>query len=125
MNAPPPRSLTHALTHTIRSHTFIQTTQHDTIQCNAIQYNTQTGEVLFWLGIYLAGAPSFGNSLVAWLASSAGLYGIVTIMVGAAARLEQRQAETYGGQDAYERWKFKVPGALIPFVQKDYAKKKD
>jgi steroid 5-alpha reductase family enzyme len=76
-----------------------------------------TGEVLFWLGTYLAGAPSFGRSIVAWLASSVGLYGIVTIMVGATSRLEKRHVENYGGQEAYESWKKKVPAALLPFFE--------
>lgn len=76
-----------------------------------------TGEVIFWLGTYLAGAPSFGRSIVAWVASSVGLYGICTIMVGATKRLETRHAENYGGQAAYESWKKKVPVALLPFVK--------
>jgi steroid 5-alpha reductase family enzyme len=76
-----------------------------------------TGEVLFWLGTYVAGAPSFGGSVVAWLASSVGLYGIVTIMVGATRRLETNHAEKYGGQKAYESWKKEVPVAFIPFFK--------
>jgi steroid 5-alpha reductase family enzyme len=76
-----------------------------------------TGEVIFWLGTYLAGAPSFGRSITAWLASSVGLYGIVTIMVGATSRLEKRHVENYGGQEAYESWKKKVPAALLPFFK--------
>jgi steroid 5-alpha reductase family enzyme len=76
-----------------------------------------TGEVIFWFGTYLAGAPSFGRSIIAWVASSVGVYGICTIMVGATKRLEKRHAENYGGQEAYESWKKKVPATLIPFVK--------
>jgi steroid 5-alpha reductase family enzyme len=76
-----------------------------------------TGEVIFWFGTYLAGAPSFGQSIIAWVASSVGLYGIGTIMVGATKRLEKRHLENYGGQPAYESWKKEVPVTLLPFLK--------
>jgi steroid 5-alpha reductase family enzyme len=76
-----------------------------------------TGEVIFWFGTYLAGAPSFGRSIIAWAASSVGLYGIYSIMVGATKRLEKRHLENYGGQTAYESWKKEVPVTLLPFVK--------
>lgn len=76
-----------------------------------------TGEVAVWLGVYLAGLPSFGTSAVAWLCSTVGLYGIASIMQSAASSLEKRQQEKYGGQEKYEEWKRKVPAPLVPFVK--------
>jgi steroid 5-alpha reductase family enzyme len=76
-----------------------------------------TGEVTFWCGVWLAGLPSFGQSVVAWLCSTVGLYGIVSIMRKASERLENRQAEKYGGQPKYEAWKKDVPAPLIPFIK--------
>jgi steroid 5-alpha reductase family enzyme len=76
-----------------------------------------TGEVLFWVGLFVAGSASFGNSILAWLASATGLFGIYSIMSGATRRLEKRQAEDYGGQKSYEDWKENVPAPLFPFVK--------
>lgn len=75
-----------------------------------------TGEVMYWVGIFVAGLPTFGNSIVAWLCSMAGLYGIVSIMRGATKSLERKQAEKYSGQPKYERWKEEVPVALFLFL---------
>jgi steroid 5-alpha reductase family enzyme len=74
-----------------------------------------TGEVAFWLGIWLTGFPSFQRSVIAWLCSTAGLYGILRIMFGATQSLEKRQEEKYAGQPKYEAWKKKVRAPLIPF----------
>ena len=76
-----------------------------------------TGEILSWVGLYVAGLPSFGTSVVAWVCSTAGVYGIVSIMRQATVKLEQRQQENYGGQESYHAWKQKVPAPLIPFVK--------
>lgn len=75
-----------------------------------------TGEVLFWLGLWLAGASCFGESVVGWVASTLGLYGILSIMKGATKKLEERQAEKYGDQVKYQEWRGKVKGALFPFL---------
>jgi steroid 5-alpha reductase family enzyme len=75
-----------------------------------------TGEVLFWIGIFVSGLPAFGNSIIAWLCSTAGLYGIVTIMRGATKSLEKKQEEKYGGQPKYEHWKKDVPVTLLPLL---------
>lgn len=85
--------------------------------CYALtRHPNYTGEILFWFGVWLAGLPSFGTSVVAWLCSSVGLYGIVSIMQGASQRLETRHVEKYGGQLSYEAWKKDVPSPLIPFM---------
>jgi steroid 5-alpha reductase family enzyme len=75
-----------------------------------------TGEVIFWLGAFLAGLPSFGNSIVAYVCSISGLYGIISIMRGATKSLEKKQVEKYGGQPKYENWKKKVPVSLVPLL---------
>ena len=75
-----------------------------------------TGEVIYWVGIFVAGLPAFGNSIIAWLCSTAGLYGIVSIMRGATKSLEKKQQEKYGGEPKYEAWKKDVPVALLPFL---------
>lgn len=76
-----------------------------------------TGEVLYWLGIYIAGVPFFGRSVQAWLWSTLGLMGIISIMRAATRKLEERQAEKYGGQGAYENWKEEITSPLIPFCK--------
>lgn len=74
------------------------------------------GEVLFWTGLFVGGAPSFGKSIIAWASSSLGLAGIVSIMLQATKGLEKRQEERYGGQEKYDTWKKRVPSSLIPFL---------
>jgi steroid 5-alpha reductase family enzyme len=74
------------------------------------------GEILMWVGLYIGGAPSFGSSIQAWVGSSLGLFGIVSIMLQATAGLEKRQGEKYKGQKLYEDWKEAVPAPLFPFV---------
>jgi steroid 5-alpha reductase family enzyme len=83
-----------------------------------------TGELLFWLGLWLAGVPSYYDTtksslwdgLVAWTCSTLGLITIVNIMRSAARRLEERHATNYGGQKTYEAWKREVRAPLIPFL---------
>ena len=74
------------------------------------------GEVMFWLGLVVGGAPSFGKSITAWVCSLLGLYGIVGIMRNATSRLDKKQQEKYKGQDAYELWTNQVTAPLVPFV---------
>lgn len=80
------------------------------------RHPSYTGEVLFWVGNFVAGIPSFGGSIVAWLCSTIGLYGIVSIMRTASRGLEERQLQRYSGNPDYETWKAKVKAPLIPFV---------
>ena len=71
------------------------------------------GEVLFWAGTFAAGAPAFGANAGAWLVGALGLWGIVSIMLAATARLDGNQREKYGGQPAYDAW-VAQSGALLP-----------
>jgi steroid 5-alpha reductase family enzyme len=75
------------------------------------------GEVLFWTGLFVGGVTSFGKSIPAWLGSSMGLLGIVSIMFKASASLEKRQQDKYEGQEKFDTWKAGVKYPLIPFVQ--------
>jgi len=77
------------------------------------------GEVMFWLGLVVGGAPSFGKSVTAWVCSLLGMYGIVGIMRNATSRLDKKQEEKYNGQDAYDLWTKKVKAPLVPFVGGD------
>eukprot|EP00543_Licmophora_paradoxa_P002517 CAMPEP_0202457060 /NCGR_PEP_ID=MMETSP1360-20130828/14172_1 /ASSEMBLY_ACC=CAM_ASM_000848 /TAXON_ID=515479 /ORGANISM="Licmophora paradoxa, Strain CCMP2313" /LENGTH=110 /DNA_ID=CAMNT_0049077045 /DNA_START=1 /DNA_END=333 /DNA_ORIENTATION=- len=76
------------------------------------------GEVVFWTGLFVGGAPRFGKSAIAWICASLGLYGIYGIMVSATRRLDQTQQETYGGQPRYDEWRKKGGGggAMFPRV---------
>jgi len=76
------------------------------------------GEILFWAGMFLGGIPAFGKNVVAWLAGSIGLWGIVSIMIGATKRLDEKQADRYESQLAYTTWRKKVKAPLFPFVNK-------
>lgn len=75
-----------------------------------------TGELVFWLGLLIAGIPSFGTSPVAWGGSLLGYYGIYGIMTNAATRLDKKQKEVYGGQELYDTWRALVKAPIIPFV---------
>lgn len=76
------------------------------------------GEILFWAGMFLGGIPAFGKNVVAWLAGSIGLWGIVSIMIGATKRLDEKQADRYESELAYTTWRKKVKAPLFPFVNK-------
>ena len=75
------------------------------------------GEIMHWTGIFGAGAVVFGKDIVAWLASALGLVGILSIMFGASARLDKKQAEKYEGQPKYDAWKGEVTSSVIPFIK--------
>lgn len=74
------------------------------------------GELLFWTGVFVAGAPTFGKSIVAWVASLLGIYGIFGIMTNATNRLDKTQAAKYKGQAKYEAYKLAVKAPLFPFI---------
>ncbi|KAL3916002.1 MAG: hypothetical protein SGILL_005377 [Bacillariaceae sp.] len=81
-----------------------------------------TGEVCFWLGIFVSGTPflasagSMTNKVVGWLCSVLGVYGIVSLMSNASKRLDERQKESYGGQEAYDAYRSNVKAPIFPFV---------
>ncbi len=75
------------------------------------------GEILHWIGLFGVGSVSFGTSPVAWISGVIGLGGILSIMLGASARLDIKQDEMYHGQSMFEEWKKTVPSSLIPFFK--------
>lgn len=73
------------------------------------------GHVLFWIGLFLGGAAGpYGKDPVAWACGVLGLYGITSIMKKASKRLDEKQADSYGGQTAFEEWSGRVKGSLAP-----------
>lgn len=84
-----------------------------------------TGEVLFWLGVFVSGVPFFGkgssvtNTVVGWLCSTLGFFGIYSIMTGASKRLDNKQAENYKGDPSYDAWRSRVKAPIFPFVNEE------
>jgi steroid 5-alpha reductase family enzyme len=74
------------------------------------------GEILVWIGLFAGGSVSFEKSVVAWICGALGLWGILGIMFNASSRLDKKQEEKYGKQNAYTEWKKKVPYPIVPFV---------
>jgi steroid 5-alpha reductase family enzyme len=72
------------------------------------------GEMLFWFGGFVAALGSYA-SLAAVLLALAGLVCIELIMLGAARRLESKQAGRYGSDPAYQSYVRRVP-ILFPLV---------
>lgn len=81
-----------------------------------VRFPNYFGEVLFWFGLFVGGAPTFGKSILAWISSALGLYGIFGIMSSASKRLHGKQVEKYKGQAKYDEWAQNVKGTLIPFL---------
>jgi steroid 5-alpha reductase family enzyme len=75
-----------------------------------------TGEVIFWLGLLVSGLPTFGKSIVGWVCSLLGFYGIYGIMAMATKRLDEKQLEKYGGQEKYDAWRKSVKAPIFPFL---------
>lgn len=83
---------------------------------SVVRHPNYLGEVLFWSGLFVGGAPSFGRSVVAWVGSALGVAGIWAIMTGATKRLEGLQNESYKGQEKYDTWAAKTKYPLLPFI---------
>ncbi len=72
------------------------------------------GEVIFWLGGFVAGASGY-RAWWQWLASLAGFVCITLIMMGSTKRLEAKQRERYGEREDYQAYVKRVP-VLFPWV---------
>lgn len=78
------------------------------------------GEIMFWLGLWLAGFPSFSGSLPTLLCAVTGQAGILAVVLRIALRrIEQKQSHNYSGQPYYELWKKRVPSTIMPFISVD------
>lgn len=78
------------------------------------------GEILFWIGIYMASATSFGDDFFAWIFSTLGLWSIVSIMLASTKRLEAKHQDKYGDQEKFQEWHARVKAPLIPFVETNF-----
>lgn len=90
------------------------------------------GEIVFWTGVFLSGAPAMLSpslltigSGITGVCSFLGIFGILQTMLGATKRLETKQEEKYGGQMPFEEWKAKTSmlfptkvslGMILPFA---------
>ena len=72
------------------------------------------GEVIFWVGGWIAGISSYTH-WAHWAMSLAGLVCIVLVMLGSTRRLELKQEERYGSDPAYRKYAASVP-ILFPFL---------
>jgi steroid 5-alpha reductase family enzyme len=79
-----------------------------------VRYPNYFGEILLWLGVWIAGAP-FYLGAAQWALSLIGLAAIVLIMLGSARRLEGRQETRYGTDPEFRQYVKSVP-ILFPFV---------
>lgn len=75
------------------------------------------GEVLWWAGLAMAGAPTFGKDPIPWVCSLLGFYGIYGIMSGASKRLDGKQQEKYQGQEKYDNYRKAVPATIWPWMR--------
>jgi steroid 5-alpha reductase family enzyme len=92
---------------------FVGPTQGTYSLCRHPNY---LGELVFWIGLYMGGVMDFKSSSTAWIASTAGLFCIVSIMLGSTKRLDSKQKVHYGGQPKFEQGRARVRAPLIPGV---------
>lgn len=72
------------------------------------------GEVMFWVGNYIAGLPAIGLDWRFHLLAASGLMGIMGIMFGASKSLAKRQNDKYGDREDWKKYTAKVKGTLFP-----------
>ena len=71
------------------------------------------GEILVYVGNFIAGLPFLGLRPVPWICSLIGTAGIVNTMVSATERLDKQQAEKYGEAAAFKEY-VQVTPKLFP-----------
>jgi len=62
------------------------------------------GEILFWVGTFVAGVPAMLTRPITFVPASVGLFFIVMLMLGAAKRGDKKQAEKYADNAEYKAW---------------------
>lgn len=77
-----------------------------------VRFPNYFGEMVFWLGVWIAGISAYGT-VAAWLLTTLALIYMVVLMVGAARSLELKQDERYGDQPRYQEFIRTVP-VLVP-----------
>jgi len=75
------------------------------------------GEIIFWVGTYVAAASSFTGA-VQWVAATLGVMAILGVMTGATNGLDKRQVTKYLGTEGFEEYMKKTP-KLVPFTGGD------
>jgi len=72
---------------------------------SAIRQPAYGFDMLFWVGIFLVGLPSFGARLVPWFCGLRGLVGVLMLLQREAQEaVEAEEHEAYKGQAEYENW---------------------
>ena len=79
-----------------------------------VRYPNYLGEILFWLGNFLAAVMAY-QSWWHWIIALIGISCIVLIMMGSTKRLEHKQDERYGEDANYRAYVRSVP-VLFPWV---------
>lgn len=72
------------------------------------------GEIVFWLGQFVAGISGY-HHFTHWILALVGAVCIVLIMLGAARSLELKQDARYGGDEEYQAYVKRVP-ILLPWL---------
>ncbi len=71
------------------------------------------GELLFWIGTYVAGAPAMLTRPVTFIPATLGLAFIVKLMLMAAKRGDAKQSEKYADNAEYKAW-YDATCSLVP-----------
>ncbi len=79
-----------------------------------VRYPNYVGEMLFWIGNFLAGLFAY-SAWWQWVLAALGCICIQLIMLGSTKRLELKQNERYGADPAYAEYVRSVP-VLLPWV---------
>ena len=72
------------------------------------------GEIIFWTGIFISGCSAYAGA-GQWIMAIIAYICIVYIMFNGAQRLEKRQMERYGNDEAYNTYADKTP-IIIPLL---------
>ncbi len=72
------------------------------------------GEIIFWTGIFISGVTTY-SGIGQWIVAIVAYIAIVYIMFNGAQRLEKRQMERYGDDEAYNAYANKTP-IIIPLL---------
>jgi len=75
------------------------------------------GEILFWLGTYVAAIGSM-TGLVQWVTATLGAVAILGVMTGATNGLDKKQMTKYSGTEGFEAYVTSTP-KLVPFTAGD------
>ena len=72
------------------------------------------GEIIFWTGIFISGISTY-TGIGQWIMAVLAYISIVYIMFNGAQRLEKRQMDRYGNNEAYNNYADNTP-IIIPLI---------